>query len=298
MILAIHGGAGVISRNSFTFEEFKSYEESLAKVLDQGQKLLNAGKSAIDIVTACVMALEDDPLFNAGRGSVFNSEGEVEMDASVMDSKLNWGAGVSGLKLIKNPILVAKDLLYLKTHSLLAGQKAEEWALARGLAKEERDYFRTRKRKEHYESFKKNQKQTLDHGGETHTVGAVCLDKEGHLAAATSTGGMTGKWSGRVSDSAIIGSGTWAHSETLAVSATGTGDIFIQENFCYQAHQKMLQGMNLKEALESSLERIKEKGGSGGAIAISRKGEVAMPFNSGGMFRGFSDGNKKDIYIF
>lgn len=303
MSLAIHGGAGLISREQFSEDELKEYRKSLSEILHSGREMWDRGADALDIVQHCVCLFEDNSLFNAGKGAVFNAEGFIEMDASIMglkssSSHLYWGAGVSGLRHVRNPILLANELRKMNLHSLISGEGAIKLAKDHGAIFESEDYFMTTKRKNQYQSFLKNKKMSLDHGmdqsnQEGETVGAVCLDKTGHLAAATSTGGMTGKMVGRVSDSAIIGHGTWAHPQTLAISATGTGDHFVQVGFCHRVHMKMeLEKISIDQAIDEALNELHASGGNGGAVAVDSSGNVSMRFNSGGMFRASFDINQ------
>ncbi len=298
MSLAIHGGAGLISKDHFTDKELTEYRKGLREVLDRSKQMWLEGEEAISIVIECVRLLEDNPLFNAGKGSVLNSQGVVEMDASIMGPSSThenyWGAGVSGLTQVKNPIYVANELRKMNQHSLLSGEGARNFAKNLGVKHLAPDSFITSKRKLQFQNFLKNKEITLDHGSvssdkpyqEGQTVGAVCLDKKGNLAAATSTGGMTGKMDGRVSDSAIIGQGTWAHAKTLAISATGTGDHFIQICFCHRVHMRMLyEKLSLEQAIQEGLDELASIGGNGGAVAVDLEGNVSLLFNSGGMFR-------------
>jgi len=253
----------------------------LALALDAGYEILKTGKSAIEAVTAAVMVLEDDPLFNAGRGASLNSDGEAEMDASIMEgAKLRAGA-VAVVRRIRNPVLAARAVMEKTRHVLLAGEGAERFARRHGLKLESPAYFRTARQ---LASLRKNRKNY--HG----TVGAVALDTEGNLAAATSTGGYTGKMPGRIGDSPIIGAGTYADNRACAVSATGLGEAFIRAAVAHDMSARMrYRGVSLAAAAAAALANVAKLGGDGGLVAVDRRGNVAMPFNSEGMYRACID---------
>ena len=285
--LAIHGGAGVIRKELYSGSELKAYRNALKEVVEIGGRILNKGGSAQEAVVACVMKLEDLPMFNAGKGSVFASDGSIEMDACLMCGKTLNAGGVTKVTVIKNPILAAKLVMEKTNHRLIAGKSIEELAREYGLQTEPKEYFITQKRYEQFVKAKQVGKMSLDHGSDSNTVGAVALDTNSNLAAATSTGGMTLKMGGRVSDTSILGAGNYANNETLAISATGTGDEFIRHVSCYDVHAQIIYGnISLEDALRSALDKVKSTGGEGGFIAINKEGDIFMPFNSGGMFRG------------
>lgn len=290
--LAIHGGAGTISKASMSAEAQKNYEEALLNSLKTGETWLKNGGDALTAVEKAVVELENNPLFNAGKGAVFTHEGQHEMDASVMEGKfLNAGA-VSGLKHVKNPVLLARKVMDEGMHVYLSGSGAEAFAKKNGLAFEDDAYFYVPLRYQQLQEALKQDKVFLDHK-ETKpdkfgTVGAVALDVHGNLAAATSTGGMTNKKHGRVGDTPIIGAGTYANNTTCAISCTGHGEFFIRAVVAYDISCLMeYKGLSLKEACRIVVhEKLVKLGGEGGLIAVDNKGNIELPFNSEGMYRG------------
>ena len=296
--LAIHGGAGALRPGNFSPEHEAKYKAALDSALMIGYELLRDSASGIDACVAVVQYLENSPLFNAGRGSVFNSVGGHEMDASVMDgSTLNAGA-VSGLENARNPIAVAKAVMDSSAHVYLSGPGANKFVREYHLDTMPRAYFDVDRR---YRQWKRAQQEDsihLDHDREVPgeekkhgTVGAVAMDVYGNLAAATSTGGMTNKKYGRVGDSPIIGAGTYANDQTCAVSCTGHGEFFIRTNAAFEVHALMrYQGFSVREACQTVIEeRIAPLGGHGGMIAVDKDGNVAVAFNTDGMYRGWID---------
>jgi beta-aspartyl-peptidase (threonine type) len=286
--LAIHGGAGSLPRAETGGERERYYRAGLAAALDAGFAVLQAGGSSLDAVSRAVMVLEDNPLFNAGLGSVFTLDGRNELDAAIMDGRtLNAGA-VCGVTHIRNPIELARTVMEHSEYVMLSGEGAEEFALSRGFALVPRSYFHTPERWRQLERIRSGDAGlsalTISHVG---TVGAVALDGEGRLAAATSTGGMTGKRYNRIGDSPIIGAGTYADDRSCAVSATGHGEVFIRAAVAHDICSRMrFGGRTLKEAVrEVVLEELTKLRGEGGVIAIDAQGEIAMEFNSEGMFR-------------
>ncbi|HEU4441254.1 MAG TPA: isoaspartyl peptidase/L-asparaginase [Burkholderiales bacterium] len=276
-VIAIHGGAGVMRRD-------KPGEQQRA-VLRRALEAAYEQKTALDAVTAAVVVLEDSPLFNAGRGSCFNADGEIEMDASVMEGERLRAGAVAAVRRIRNPVLAARAVMEKTRHVLLAGDGAERLAREQGLVLEEPSYFATEKR---LSALKRNLK---DHHG---TVGAVALDQEGNLAAATSTGGYTGKLPGRIGDSPIIGAGTYADNRACAVSGTGLGEAFMRAAVAYDVAARMrYRKESLARAAAAALANVARLGGDGGLIAVDRRGNVAMPFNSEGMYRASVDGRGK-----
>lgn len=284
--IAIHGGAGVISPDSLSPEEEKLYIEGLEDALNIGYQMLESGLSALDTVEAVVMTLEDNPLFNAGKGSVFNSEGMHEMEASIMWGKNIDAGAVCAIRNVKNPIHLARLAMEQTNHLFLNGSAAEDFARENGLTLEDDSYFFTTKRYDQFLEAKKNSRVQLDHFG---TVGAVALDKEGNLAAATSTGGLTNKSYGRIGDSSVIGCGTYANNNTCAVSCTGDGEFFIRGLVAYDISCLMeYKKMSLTDACNYVLmEKMVKLGGEGGAIAVDKSGNVALVFNSEGMYRAY-----------
>jgi beta-aspartyl-peptidase (threonine type) len=284
--IAIHGGAGVLSKTA-TPEERGAYSKSLAKALALGRNMLARGDSALDVTEAVVRELEDNPLFNAGKGAVFTAEGTHELDASIMDgSNLACGA-VAGVTTVKNPIALARLVMSKTHHVLLQGTGAEHFADEQRVERVPNSYFDTEKRRKGFEEWKAEQKHVQVKPPYTYgTVGCVALDSHGNLAAATSTGGMTGKKWGRVGDSPIIGAGTYANNASCAVSCTGTGEEFIRYGVARTVSERMLLAGESVHAAASHVIFKTLKPDDGGLIAVSKDGEIAMLFNSEGMFRG------------
>jgi isoaspartyl peptidase/L-asparaginase-like protein (Ntn-hydrolase superfamily) len=271
--IAVHGGAGVLRADKPGAAQ--------RAVLERALEAAYAEKTALDAVTAAVLILEDSPLFNAGRGSCLNAEGEVEMDASIMEGAGLRAGAVAAVRRIRNPILAARAVMERSRHVLLAGRGAERFARQHGLRFEPAKYFHTEKR---LLALKRNLRNY--HG----TVGAVALDEDGNLAAATSTGGYTGKLPGRIGDSPIIGAGTYADNASCAVSGTGHGEAFIRAAVAYDVAARMLYlRQSLSRASACALESIARLGADGGLIAVDRRGNVAMPLNSEGMYRACID---------
>jgi L-asparaginase / beta-aspartyl-peptidase len=291
-VLVIHGGAGVIKHDMTPAKE-KAVRAALTKALEDGYAQLKAGKPAIDAVTAAITVLEDDPNFNAGRGSVFTHDGKNEMDAAVMDGDTLKAGSVAGVHRVKNPILLARAVMEHSPHVMLIGDGAEEFAKEQGITLVDPSYFRTEERwqqlqkalKEDAEKQSHADLETAKHFG---TVGAVALDENGHLAAGTSTGGMTDKRWGRVGDSPIIGAGTYANAQ-CAVSGTGWGEFYIRTVAAHEICMKvsMLGEPLQRAAAEVINQEIPSMGGNGGAIALDGNGNIAMPFNTDGMYRGW-----------
>jgi beta-aspartyl-peptidase (threonine type) len=286
--LAIHGGAGTLPRAEMSSDREQRYRAGLTAALATGYSVLESGGTSLDAVTRAVVALEDDPLFNAGHGAVFTIDGRNELDASIMDGATLRAGAVSGVTHIKNPIELARTVMEHSDYVLLAGSGAEEFALTRGYRLVPRSYFHTAERFRQLERIRAGDAElsplTISHVG---TVGAVARDSRGRLAAATSTGGMTGKRYGRIGDSPVIGAGTYADDRSCAVSATGHGEIFIRAAVAHDICARMrFGGRDLDQAVrEVVLEELPALGGEGGVIAVDRQGRVAMEFNSEGMFR-------------
>lgn len=288
--IAVHGGAGTILKELLTSELENQYHTALQQAVEDGFKLLKKGHSSLDAVCATVAALEDCELFNAGKGSVFTATGSHEMDASVMWGKDKSAGAVSGVKGIKNPILLARQVMEKTEHIYLSGQGAIEFALENGFEILPDSYFYTSSRYEQWLELKGTGKTQLDHADHKKslgTVGAVALDQKGNLAAATSTGGMTNKKFGRVGDSPLIGAGTYASNSTCAISCTGHGEYFIREVVAYDVSCLMEYGrLSLKDACELVVhQKLKNIGAEGGLIAVDRQGNLELPFNSPGMYR-------------
>ena len=298
-VLAIHGGAGTILRKFMTEEKEQAYHHGLRESLQAGYQVLKDGGAALDAVQAAVLVMEDNPLFNAGRGAVFTHEGGHEQDACIMDGATKEVGAVAAVKRIANPIGLARLVMDESPHVLLSGEGAERFAETHGVKLvENADYFHTDQRWRQLQQALKREKQTagkahtrLDHSDDQDkigTVGAVALDVNGHLAAATSTGGMTNKRFGRIGDTPMIGAGTYA-DEVCAVSATGVGEYIMRAMVAYDIAALMAyKSMTLAEAAKHVvMVKFKQLGGSGGVVAVDRRGNVAMPFNSEGMYRGY-----------
>jgi beta-aspartyl-peptidase (threonine type) len=299
--IVIHGGAGTMSPGLYSPEDLRVYRKGLQDSLDGAFEILKKGGTALDAVCQAVVLMEDNPLFNAGRGSVLTSDGRVQMDAAVMCGASARCGGVTLIETVKNPVLAARKVMEETPHRLLGGKDAEDFARAQDLQVMDSEYFMTDTRRRQLQEAKKKKAIRLDHDGdESNTVGAVALDRAGNLAAATSTGGMTNKYPGRISDASIIGAGTFADNQTLAFSATGTGDVFIQNVSGFDAHALIAyKGLGLEESCKEVLEKLKRRGGEGGVIAVNRGGDVYLGFNAGGMFRGVrNDQGRNETEIF
>lgn len=293
--IAIHGGAGVISQKELSADLEKQYRQGLKEALEAGYRILDKGGSALDAVQAAVVSLEDNELFNAGKGSAFTSDETHELEASIMCGKRVDGGAACGLKNVRNPILLARTVLEKSHHLFLNGQGAELFADEHELQFVPGEYFFTEK------EYKELQDYRAKQGIGTGTVGAVAIDSEGNLAAATSTGGLTNKRYGRIGDSPILGAGTYANNSTCAVSCTGDGEYFIRCVAAYDVSAMLeYKGIPLKEACNAVvMNKLKKLGGEGGLIAIDRLGNIEMIFNGEGMYRGFQkQGNQAEILIY
>lgn len=300
--LAIHGGAGVILRENLSAEDEKAYHEKLSEALQAGHQVLKNGGKSLDAVETAIKILEDSPLFNAGKGAVFTSEGTIELDAAIMDGASLAAGSVAGTKHIKNPISLARMVMEKSPHVMMVGNGAEKFAQKQGMTLVDQKYFFTKRRFEQLQKEKaKESKKTSFLKTQLHdenkfgTVGAVALDKTGNLAAGTSTGGTTNKKFGRVGDAPIIGAGTYANNQTCAVSATGHGEYFIRAVVAYDISALMqYQKLSLKDASDKVvMDKLVKFGGAGGVICIDKDGNIAMPFNTPGMYRGSIDENGK-----
>ena len=286
--LVIHGGAGTILKKNMTPEKEAAYFAKLNEAMNTGYKILENGGSSLNAVEKVINVMEDSPLFNAGKGAVLDDKGEAELDASIMDGKTLMAGAVAAVRHIKNPILLARMVMEKSPHVMLIGDGAEEFAKANGVELVDNSYFIVKERYEQY--LKMKEKMQKESNNDKHgTVGCVALDKKGNLAAGTSTGGMMMKKFGRVGDSPIIGAGTYANNETCAVSCTGYGEYFIRLGVAKDISDLVAyKGMSLKEAAdEVILKKVPALGGDGGAIAIDAKGNIAIAFNTEGMFRGY-----------
>ena len=286
--LALHGGAGTLKRGEMDAASEARYRAGLRRALVAGHDILAGGGSALDAVTAAVCALEDDPLFNAGRGAVFTRDGMQEMDAAVMDGRERRAGAVAGIFGSRNPVLAARAVMERSPHVVLIGEGAVAFCREAGLAFADRDYFFTEPRWQALQDILAHGDNDADEARRHGTVGAVARDRAGNLAAATSTGGMTGKLPGRVGDSPIIGAGTYADNATCAVSATGHGEFFIRYAAAHEIAARIAHaGEKLGEATATVVGQLGRVGGSGGLVAVGGDGRVALPFNCAGMYRGY-----------
>jgi L-asparaginase / beta-aspartyl-peptidase len=295
--LAIHGGAGTIVKEDMTRELEQAYLQSLKSALDAGYAVLEEGGSAINAIKATIVIMEDNILFNAGRGSVFTKKGVQEMDAAVMEGKTLGAGAITGVRNVRNPIELAMEVMQNSNHVFLSGKGASDFAIKQGIKLEPDEYFFSQFRYDQWKSIRDSDTYSLDH---THqrleelmkdkkfgTVGAVALDTNGNLAAATSTGGMTNKKYGRIGDSPLIGSGTYANNKTCGISCTGHGEMFIRSVAAYDVSCLMeYRGFTLQQAMEEVVnKKLVALGGEGGMIGVDNQGNAALVFNSRGMYR-------------
>jgi beta-aspartyl-peptidase (threonine type) len=291
--IVVHGGAGAISVESLTPELDKDYRKALSEAINTGRKILMEGGTALDAVEQTVRTLEDNPLFNAGKGAVFTHDGKNELDAAIMDGSTLAAGSVAGVTDIRNPITAARAVMTKSPHVMLTGAGASEFAREQGLEMVPPSYFFTERRFNELQELLKKDKNG--------TVGCCALDKNGNLAAATSTGGMTNKRYNRIGDAPIIGAGTYANNITCAVSATGHGEYFIRWTVAHDISALMeYKGLSLRDASELVVnDKLVKAGGSGGVICVDKYGNISMPFNSKGMFRGFADSEGQEgVFIF
>ncbi|SKB86628.1 beta-aspartyl-peptidase (threonine type) [Soonwooa buanensis] len=310
-VMVIHGGAGTITKANLTPEKEKEYRDKLIEALQKGYSELKNGKSSLDAVTTAIMVMEDSPLFNAGKGAVFTNEGKNELDASVMTGNNLKAGAVAGVTTIKNPILAAKAVMEKSEHVMMAGKGAEDFAKLQGLEIVDPNYFWTEKTwnslqkmkaKESEKKTSATQQKQPDYfliDQKFGTVGAVALDKNGVITAGTSTGGMTNKKYNRIGDSPIIGAGTYAN-EQVGLSGTGWGEFFIRTVASKTAADRMkFLKENVKNASQASIDEIGRLGGNGGIIALDKDGNIAMPFNTEGMYRGaVTDKGEIEVLIY
>lgn len=310
--IVIHGGAGTITKKSMSPDVEKAYREKLSEALRLGHDTLSKGGTCLAAIEIAIRLLEDSPLFNAGKGSVFTSDGRQEMDASIMEGKGLMAGAVAGVRTIKHPISAARAVMERSSHVLMTGRGAEQFAKAQGLEIVDTSYFYDEKRWKQLQKIKEQEKRQLDRSDTTGyhevmkeykfgTVGAVALDMYGNIAAGTSTGGMTNKRFGRVGDSPIIGAGTYASNRTCAVSCTGHGEYFIRAVVAYDISALMeYKGYSVEQAAkEVIMNKLVKMGGEGGAIVLDAKGNFTMVFNTEGMYRGYmkKDG-KPEVFIY
>lgn len=314
-VMVIHGGAGTILKKNMTPEKEAAYVATLTQALQAGYAKIKAGKSSLDAVEATIHVLENDPHFNAGKGAVFTHDGKNELDAAIMDGKTLMAGAVAGVTTVKNPISAARAVMEKSEHVMMVGAGADQFAKEAGLEIVDPKYYWTKERWEGLQQAIKEDstKAVLDHGSKKSellgtknhdykfgTVGCVALDKAGNLAAGTSTGGMTNKKYGRVGDAPIIGSGTYCNNETAGISCTGWGEFYIR-NVVAKTISDLIEykGLSVAEASKIALDKVGKMGGDGGLIALDKKGNISMPFNTEGMYRGAitSDG-KIEVNIY
>ncbi len=303
--IALHGGAGTILRSAMTPEKEAAYTAALQAALNIGYAILENGGSALEAVEQTVVSLEDCPLFNAGRGSVFTADGKHEMDASIMDGLTRDAGAVSMVSGVRNPITLARLVMAESGHVMLAGEGAMEFARSKQVPFEPESYFHDDFRWNQWQEMRGSDGFQLDHSAKKDekfgTVGAVALDIHGNIAAATSTGGMTNKKFGRIGDSPIIGAGTYAHNKTCAVSCTGSGEFFIRGVVAYDVSCLMeYKGLSLQAACDEVVQRrLMEIGGDGGLVALDAAGNIALVFNTEGMYRACRDsGGRNEVGIY
>jgi len=301
-VMVIHGGAGTILKKNMSPEKEAAYIAALTKALNAGYAEIKAGKSSLDAVEATIHVLENDPHFNAGKGAVFTHDGRNELDAAIMDGKTLMAGSVAGVTTIKNPISAARAVMEKSEHVMMVGAGAEQFAKEAGLEIVDPKYFWTKERWDGLQKAIKEDstKAVLDHGSKKSelfgiknhdykfgTVGCVALDQAGNLAAGTSTGGMTNKKYGRVGDAPIIGAGTYCNNETAGISCTGWGEFYIRNVVAKTISDLMeYKGLSVAEASKIALDKVGKMGGDGGLIALDKKGNMTMPFNTEGMYRG------------
>jgi len=301
-VMVIHGGAGTILKKNMSPEKEAAYIAALTKALNAGYAEIKAGKSSLDAVEATIHVLENDPHFNAGKGAVFTHDGRNELDAAIMDGKTLMAGSVAGVTTIKNPISAARAVMEKSEHVMMVGAGADQFAKEVGLEIVDPKYFWTKERWDGLQNAIKEDstRAVLDHGNKKSelfgiknhdykfgTVGCVALDKAGNLAAGTSTGGMTNKKYGRVGDAPIIGAGTYCNNETAGISCTGWGEFYIRNVVAKTISDLMeYKGLSIAEASKIALDKVGKMGGDGGLIALDKKGNMAMPFNTEGMYRG------------
>lgn len=297
--LVIHGGAGIIARDATSAQKDREIRASLDHAVSTGAAVLTEGGSAIDAVEAAVRELEDDPNFNAGRGAVFTYEGRNELDAAIMDGRDRSAGAVTGVIETRHPVSLARAVKDHSPHVLLRGRGADAFSREQGLEQVENSWFATEERRRQLDEMMAAKGDHFDADLKYGTVGAVALDVHGHVAAATSTGGLTGKRWGRIGDSPIIGAGTYADDGSAAVSATGAGEYFIRALAAYQVAERVKIGHeSLQHALDEALVDIKGLGGTGGLIAVAPTGEMAWGFTTPGMYRGRADSSGRTVALY
>jgi L-asparaginase / beta-aspartyl-peptidase len=297
--LVVHGGAGVIERGQSTPEQEREIREALDRALAAGEAVLAAGGDALDAVELAARMLEDDPNFNAGRGSVFTYQGTNELDAAIMDGRGRDAGAVTGVTATRNPISLARAVMEHSPHVFLSREGADQFSRDRGLEQAEPEWFATPERRRQLEMMRSDEDHYFDEELKYGTVGAVAVDSRGHVAAATSTGGLTGKRWGRIGDTPLIGAGTYADDRAGAVSATGAGEYFIRAAAAHEicARMRML-GESARDAADKAIADIGALGGSGGVILVTPDGDAAWSFNTPGMYRGIASAEGRRVAIY
>jgi beta-aspartyl-peptidase (threonine type) len=286
--LAIHGGAGTIERGSLSSDQERAYRAALSTALDEGAAVLRRGGSSVDAVEATLRVLEDDPLFNAGRGAVFTADGRNELDASIMDGATRMAGAVAGVTRTRHPISLARAVMEKSSHVMLAREGADQFSVEQGLEQVDPSYFRTEQRWQELLDWQRDNTASLDPTHSRGTVGAVAIDRDGHLAAGTSTGGMVGKRWGRIGDSPVIGAGTYAADGICAVSSTGWGELYIRASAARQVCDRIAwQRVSVQEAADATIADIASMGGDGGLIVMDGSGRIAFAMNTSGLYRGW-----------
>jgi beta-aspartyl-peptidase (threonine type) len=284
--LLIHGGAGSMTRDQMTQPQDSGVRAALGRALDAGSAVLKLGGSALDAVTASVKALEDNPHFNAGRGAVYTYDGKIELDAAIMDGRDRNAGAVTGVSRTKNPVVLARHVMEDSPHVFLNRKGAERFAIEKGIEQVDPSWFETPERKRQWQEFRQHKSRYFDIDIKYGTVGAVALDHEGHVAAATSTGGLTGKRWGRIGDSPVIGAGTYADDRACAVSATGAGEYFIRIGVAHEICARVrMKGESLQQAADTVIAELGAMGGVGGVIVTGPGGDLVWSFNTPGMYR-------------
>lgn len=309
--IVVHGGAGTILKDDMTPELEQAYQAGLQQALDVSYAVLEQGGTAVNAVKAAIVVLEDNVLFNAGRGSVFTKKGLQEMDAAIMDGSTLAAGAVAAIRNVRNPIELATEVMRNSNHVFLSGKGANDFAIKQGVKLEPDEYFFSQFRYDQWKAIRDSDNYSLDHTNhhleelmrdkKFGTVGAVACDTKGNIAAATSTGGMTNKKYGRIGDSPLIGSGTYANNHTCAISCTGHGEMFIRTVAAYNVSCLMeYKGLSLQEAMEVVVhDKLMKLEGEGGMIGVDAKGNAAMVFNSAGMYRGVKNsGGRNEVFIY
>jgi beta-aspartyl-peptidase (threonine type) len=297
--ILIHGGAGVIERHLLTAELDRSIRAALDHALATGSAILAAGGDALDAVEAAARELEDDPHFNAGRGSVFTFQGTNEMEAAIMDGRNRAAGAVTGVTATRNPVSLARAVMEKSPHVMLSREGADQFSREQDLEQVGPEWFATEERRRQLEEVRSTPGGWFDREMKFGTIGAVALDVNGHVAAATSTGGITGKRWGRIGDTPIVGAGTWANDRTCAISATGAGEYFIRAAVAHEIDARMrLAGESLQQAADAAIADMGSLGGTGGVIAVAASGETALAFNSTGMYRGLASPAARAVAIY